>query len=111
MTKTKDLVMCFASFPTPCRYGQAEHSFLYAQFDAHGGRIVFPFPASLVERTGAVGYARFLVLCSSDSVMSLSAVKKSARIDWGHYAGDELPFFGYTFNMWGVSDVVTTRTH
>lgn len=38
--------------------------------------------------------------------MSLIAFMRSAKMDWGHYVGYELPIFGYDFEPEAVSGVV-----
>lgn len=107
--KAKNLVMPFASFFAACKYGYAEHSFGYAQFDIHESDFIVPFSASLVEEASNVGLARLTTLCGSDLVMSLLALKRSAKVDWGQYVGDELPFPGYDCETEVVSDIVASR--
>lgn len=49
-----------------------------------------------------------MALCSSDLIIILLVLKRSAKIDWGLYVVDELPFLGYNFETATVSDTVAT---
>lgn len=42
----------------------------------------------------SVGLARLLTFGGFRHVMSLLALKRSAKIDWRHFADDKLPFIG-----------------
>lgn len=75
--------MCFASLFTAFKYGHAEHSFEYPQFDALEGGLIVPFTASLMEKASIVGLARVLTLCDFYSVLSSLAIKRSTEIVWG----------------------------
>lgn len=101
--------MCLASFFVSCKYGNAELSFVYIQFDTHDGGFIVSFPTSLIGEAGSTGLHRLLTLSGFDPVMSQLGFKLSAKIDWVHYVDDELSMLAYNFETEAVSDVVTTR--
>lgn len=61
IARIENLVMCSAFFAA-WKYGLAEHSFGYAQFDAHEGGFIVTFPTSLMEDGTSVGLTRLLSL-------------------------------------------------
>lgn len=63
------LALFFAAY----RYGYADHSFGFMQFCAHERGFIVPLPASVVKEASSVGISRFIMLCVSDSVLSLLA--------------------------------------
>lgn len=62
-----------------------------------------------MEETNSVGFTKILTLSDFNPYMSQLALKWSAKIDWGHYVGNELPFHGYNIYTGAVPDIVATQ--
>lgn len=80
-----------------CQYGHANLLLGYTQYDNHDSGFIVPLPVTLMEKASGVGFARLNTLCGADYVLSLLDLKRSSKIDWGYYIGDELLFLEYEF--------------
>lgn len=63
------------------KYGHAEHTLGYTQFEAHEGGFIALLQASLVEEACSIGLLRLVTVPDLDPVMSLSPLKRSSNID------------------------------
>lgn len=109
IAKTQILAMSFASLFTACEYVHVKYSSRYTQFDTHGGGIILPFLASLMEEDSNVVLASLITLSGSNPVISLLSLKKSAEINCNHYVADEFQFPGYDVETVAVSNIVATH--
>lgn len=92
-----------------CKYGHAEHSFGYTQFEDHRDAFTAAFLPPLLEEDNTFGLACFITLCTSDSALSSRALKRDAEAGWDQNVGDGLPFIGYDFETGTASFILTTR--
>lgn len=86
--------MFHASFFAACKYGHADNSFGYTQFDVHEKGFIIPLPASLMKGASKICLSRLITLYGSDPDLSFLELERSSQIDWDQFIGDDSPILG-----------------